>query len=163
LPIRIDRVIYMTITIMSVLIVYDGWAHLNFRGVVAVIVGPVLAVFLSHVFATALAHRVRLGRPLSARERRATFASESGFLLIAVPPLAIFGVLARLGMDYTRIIQVIVIVGVLSLGVWGVVAGRRAHLTGWRLVAAAAYGLLLGAVILGVQAILQPGQGTLSH
>ena len=39
-----DRVIYTTITLMSVLVVYDGWATLSFGGVAAVIIGPMLAI-----------------------------------------------------------------------------------------------------------------------
>jgi hypothetical protein len=55
------------------------------------------------------------------------------FLLVAIPPLAILVVLTITGVWNTRIIQVIVLTGVLSLGVWGGVAGRRAGLTGWAL------------------------------
>jgi hypothetical protein len=44
--IPMDRVIYTTITLMSVLVVYDGWATLSFGGVAAVIIGPMLAIFL---------------------------------------------------------------------------------------------------------------------
>ena len=54
LKIRVDRVIYTTITLLSVLIIYDGWEELRFWNVVAVIVGPILAIFLSHVFGAAL-------------------------------------------------------------------------------------------------------------
>jgi hypothetical protein len=39
---------------MSVLIVYDGWQQRRFRDVVGVIVGPVLAIFLSHLFAATI-------------------------------------------------------------------------------------------------------------
>ena len=46
-----DRVIYTTITLMAVLLVYDGWDNLTLTGVIAVIIGPVLAIFLSHLFA----------------------------------------------------------------------------------------------------------------
>ena len=52
----------------------------------------------------------------------------------------------------------IVLTGVLSLGVWGGVAARRAGLTGWALVLSISYGLLLGGIILVLQALLQPGQ-----
>jgi hypothetical protein len=45
LKIRVDRVIYTTITLLSVLIIFDGWEQLQFWGVVAVIVGPILAIF----------------------------------------------------------------------------------------------------------------------
>src|SRR6478735_1383632 len=118
LKIRVDRVIYTTITLMCVLIVYDGWDQLQFSDVAAVIIGPSLAIFLSHVFGAALGTRVALGRPLTRRERWAVFVEECRFLLVAVPPLAILVVLAIFGVSYTRIIQVIVFTGVLSLGLW---------------------------------------------
>ena len=66
--IRVDRVIVMTLTLMSVLIVYDGWESLSYLGVVVVIVGPVLAILLSHVFAATLAVRVATARPLNQAE-----------------------------------------------------------------------------------------------
>jgi hypothetical protein len=158
LKIRVDRVIYTTITLMAVLIVYDGWEQLRFWSVVAVMLGPILAIFLSHVFGAALGTRVVLGRPLTLRERRAVLVDECRFLLVAVPPLAILVVLTIAGVSFTRIIQVIVLTGVLSLGVWGGVAGRRAGVTGWALVLPIAYGLLLGGIILVLQALLQPGR-----
>ena len=60
-------------------------------------------------------------------------------------------------MSYMRIIHVIVLTGVLSLGVWGGVAGRRAGLTGWPLLVPIIYGLFVGGIILILQALLQPG------
>ena len=54
LNIRVDRLIYTTITLVSVLIIYDGWNHLSFWGVLAVILGPILAIFLSHLFGAEL-------------------------------------------------------------------------------------------------------------
>jgi hypothetical protein len=157
LKIRVDRVIYTTITLLCVLIIYDGWEQLQFWDVVAVIVGPSVAIFLGHVFGAALGTRVALGRSLTGRERRAVFVEECRFLLVPVLPLTILVVLAIAGVSYPRIIQVIVMTGVLSLGVWGGVAGRRAGLTGWALVLSIAYGLLVGGIILALQAILQPG------
>lgn len=157
LKIRVDRVIYTTITLMSVLIIYDGWEQLRFWNVVTVIVGPILAIFLSHVFGAALGSRVAMGRPLTRHEHRTVFAEECRFLLIAVPPLVILVILTIAGVSYTRIIQVIVLPGVLSLSVWGGVAGRRAGLAGWAFVFSIACGLLLGGIILVLQALLQPG------
>ena len=107
--------------------------------------GPILAIFMGHVFGAALGTRVALGRPLTRHERRAVFVEECRFLLVAVPPLAILVVLTIVGVSYTRIIQVIVFTGVLSLGVWGGVAGRRAGLSGWALVLSIASGLFSGA------------------
>ena len=156
-PIRVDRVVYTTITLMAALMIYDGWTQLTLSGVVAVIVGPVIAIFMSHVFAAALAHRVTLGKPLSRGERRAVLVKESRFLLIAVPPLVLLMLLAAAGVSYNRAISVIIGVGVLSLGFWGGLAGRRSGLTGWPFVVSVLYGLVLGGLILGLQAWLQPG------
>jgi len=158
LKIRVDRLVYTTITMVSVLIIYDGWNHLSFWGVLAVIMGPMLAIFFSHLFGAELGTRVAIGRPLTRPERRAAFVEECRFLIVLVPPVLILIVLSVAGVSYGHIIQVIVLAGVASLGVWGGVAGHRAGLTGWGLVASAAYGLLLGGLILALQALLQPGQ-----
>ncbi len=155
--IRIDRVIYTTITLMSVLIIYDGWATLRFWDVLAVVLGPILAIFLSHAFGAELGTRVALGRPLTGAERRGVIAEESRYLLILIPPLLILAISSLVGLSYTRTINVIVLVGVLSLGFWGAVAGRRAGLTGWSLLGATCFGLAIGCVILVLQALLQPG------
>lgn len=163
LHIRIDRVIYTTITLMSVLIVYNGWASLSFWGAAAVIIGPVVAIFLGHVFGAAEGTRVEFRRRLTGHERRALIVRESRFLLILVPPLTILVVLGIAGVSYTAIVQVIVFVGVLSLGFWGAVAGRRAGLTGWALVGSVAYGLFVGAFVLVLDVVLRPGQGTLQQ
>ena len=124
LKIRVDRLVYTTITLMSVLIIYDGWNHLSFWGVLAVIVGPMLAIFLSHLFGAELGTRVAMGRPLTWRERRLAFVEECRFLIIAIPPVLILIVLSVAGVSYGRIIQVIILFGVASLGFWGGVAGQ---------------------------------------
>ena len=48
----------------------------------------------------------------------------------------------------------IVPTGVLSLGVWGGVAGRRASLTVWPLLVLIIYGLFVGVIILILQSLL---------
>jgi hypothetical protein len=64
-PVSVDRVIYATITLMSVLIIYDGWQHLKMIDVDGVIVGPVVAMFLAHVCFAAIAQQVEPQRPIS--------------------------------------------------------------------------------------------------
>ena len=64
-PVVVDRVVHGTITTMCVLIVYDGWSRLKLLDVLGVIVGPIVAMFLSHVFSSALAQQVDLGRRLT--------------------------------------------------------------------------------------------------
>lgn len=157
-PLVVDRVIYTTITLMSVLILYDGWHQLSFIALTGVIVGPVLAIFLSHVFSASLAHQVALGRSVTMRERMKIARTEAPFLLFCLPPLVLIGVLRLLGVELSDAIHWVVAVGMLSLGYWGGVAGRRAGMTGWRLASSVLAGLLIGAVILALQVFLQPGK-----
>jgi hypothetical protein len=157
-PVYLDRVVYSTITLMSVLIIYDGWQHLRLLDVVGVIVGPVVAMFLAHVFSALVARQVELGRPLERTDYLTTIRSESRFLLLCVPPLVIVSVLFGFGVSLFDAIQVTLWVGVASLGFWGFVAGRRAGYTGWRMVIVVGAGLLIGLVVLTIQVILQPGK-----
>ena len=60
----IDRVMYATITIMSVLIIYDGWEKLHTIDVIGIIFGPIFAMFIAHVFSASLARKVAEGRRL---------------------------------------------------------------------------------------------------
>jgi hypothetical protein len=157
-PLYLDRIVYATITLMSVLIIYDGWQHLRFLDVVGIIVGPVVAMFLAHVFSALIAKQVEVGRPLTGSDFRSTTRSESRFLLLCVPPLVIVSVLFAFGVSLAHAIQVTLWFGVASLGFWGFVAGKRAGYTGWRIVVVVAAGLLIGIVILAIQVLLQPGK-----
>ena len=154
----VGRFVYGTITLMTVLIIYDGWQHLRFVDVVVVIVGPVLAMFLSHVFAAALAGRVAQGTGLTIEELLRIVAWESRFLLLAVPPLAALSILTLLGVALADTIRFIAVAGALSLGYWSGLAGRRSGLTGWRLVVAVLAGLVVGGLVLALQVVLQPGK-----
>jgi hypothetical protein len=104
-PFVVGRVVYGTITLMSVLVVYDGWQQLRFRDVVIVIVGPVLALFLSQLFAATLARQVELGRVVAGTERAKIARSESPFLLLAVPPVVVVGILTLLGLSLSASIR----------------------------------------------------------
>ena len=157
-PADIDRIVNGTITLMSVLIVYDGWQNLRYIGVVALIVGPMLAVYFSHVFTTILTQVLTLGRPLTMSERITVARSESRFLLICVPPVLLLGILVLLGVSIGDAIKYLLLLGTGSLGYWGGRAGREAGLTGWRLARAVLAGLLIGALILALYVMLQPGK-----
>jgi hypothetical protein len=154
----VGRVVYGTITLMSILIVYDGWQQLRFRDVVGVIVGPVLAMFLSHLFAATLAKQVELGKAVTGTERARIARSESPFLLLALPPVVFVGILTLLGSSLSASIRYLIVLGAVSLGYWGGVAGRRSGMTGWRLMLAVAAGLVIGALVLALDVFLQPGQ-----
>jgi hypothetical protein len=157
-PILVDRIVYATITIMSVLIIYDGWQHLRLVDVIGVIVGPVVAMFLAHVFSASLAKQVDLGRALTWNDRSAIIASESRFLLLCVPPLLSVSILFAFGTSLTGAIRVTLWLEALSLGFWGYLAARRAGAGRWRVLTQIAAGLILGIVILLLQVALQPGK-----
>ena len=149
--------VYGTITLMSVLVVYDGWADLKRDlGVVLVLVGPTIALAAAHVFADVLDHQVDYGRPLTGREWRQVLGHGVDFLLVGVPPLAVFAVARVLGQDVTTGLQWTVFLGAASLGFWGYVAGVRVGYRGWRLLASTLTGLLLGLLIVGLQIALKP-------
>jgi hypothetical protein len=159
--VNLDRTIYTTITVMSVLIVYDGWQNLTFWAAVAVILGPVLAMFISHVFSASLARQAQLNRRPGRREQMSIIRSESRFLLLAAPPLALLIILTVAGVSLGRSIQAVIFLEGASLGFWGFVAGRRAGLAGWLLARMVVMGLIVGVIVLALQVILQPGHASL--
>jgi hypothetical protein len=157
-PILIDRIVYATITIMSVLIIYDGWQNLRLVDVIGVIVGPVVAMFIAHVFSASLAKQVELGRALTWDDRRGIVGEESRFLLLCVLPVAVVSVLFAFGATLNDAIRITLWVEGLTLGYWGYLAARRAGVVGWRLLLYVAAGLVLGVVVLLLQVALQPGK-----
>ena len=156
--INVDRIVYATLTLMSVLVIYDGWADLKLLEILGVIVGPVFAMFLGHSFSAAMSRQVKYGRNLSNPERISIVRTEAPFLLLCVPPIVLVIALHLVGVSLSASINLVVWVGVASLGFWGGVAGRRAGLAGLRLAYAVFAGLLVGGVILVLQVLLQPGK-----
>ena len=75
-----------------------------------------------------------------------------------MPPLVIVSLLFALGATLSLSIRITIWAGAASLGGWGFVAGRRVGLTGWRLVLAVLAGLVVGAVVLAIRVLLQPGK-----
>lgn len=69
-------------------------------------------------------------------------------------------VLSTAGVSLNTCIQIVMWVGVASLGFWAGLAGRRAWLTGWHLAIAVPAGVIVGVLVLGIQALLEPGGKT---
>ncbi len=57
-PSVIGRIVTATITLVTVLIVYDGWATLKFFDVCLIVLGPIIAVVTAHVFSNTLVQEV---------------------------------------------------------------------------------------------------------
>jgi hypothetical protein len=157
-PSVIGRIVTATITLVCVLIVYDGWTNLRLIDVVLVVVGPVVAIVVAHVFASGLVQHIELERPLTGREWLATVGFESRFLLLAVPPAVILVVLDLAGVSLTDAIHVVIWLEALSLTFWAGLAAYRAGLRGRSFALALLAGLIVSGVVLTLLVILEPGQ-----
>jgi hypothetical protein len=157
----IDRAVYGTIVVTSVLVIYDGWANLKVLGAVAVILGPIVAMVIGHVFASIVAAYPKLGRAPRGRELLRIVRRRSRFLLVCVPQIVLLLVLKLAGLSVNNSVRVAIWVSAASLGFWGGLAAQRAGLR-WRgIVLGVIAGLAAGGVVLLLRVILQPGQGRL--
>ncbi len=156
-PVSIERMVYATVVLMSVLVVYDGWQGLTtYAGVVAVIVAPTLALAVAELFAGSIEAHVHLERPLVAHEWRLLLLDQVQNLLAAVPPLVILGI-GWLTPDKTHsTIAVILWTGLLTLVVLAVLAAVRAGIRGWRLAVAGLMGGVAGLIVISLQVVLKP-------
>jgi hypothetical protein len=154
---RIDRLVYATVVLMSVLAVYDGWQDLaTFAGVAVVIVGPLLALSLAHLFGDVLHAHAELRRPLTAAEWRHHARDQTSWFVAAVPPLVMLAIGWITPADVVGTIALVLWTGVVTLVVLSAVAGHRAGLRGWRWCVATAAGGLIGLVVIGLQLVLKP-------
>jgi hypothetical protein len=157
IKVSIERLTYMTVILMSVLVVYDGWGDLTtFAGIAAVVVAPVLATAIAHAFSEALDLIAHQRRPLRAHEWRHVLADQVHLLLVAVPPLLVLGLGFITPLDPRGTVAVMLWTGFATLVVLTALAAWRAGLRGWRLLAAGAAGGLLGLVVIALQVVLKP-------
>jgi hypothetical protein len=160
-PSVIDRAVYGTIVVTSVLVVYDGWASLKVLGAIAVILGPIVAMVIGHVFAATVAAYPKLGRAPHGGELLRIVRRRSRFVLVCVPQIVLLLVLKLAGLSVNNSVRVVIWVSAASLGFWGGLAAQRAGLR-WRgIVLGVIAGLAAGGVVLLLRVILQPGQGRL--
>lgn len=157
-PAAIGRIVTATITLVCVLIVYDGWAKLRALDVVLIILGPVIAIFTSHVFSTTLVLQIELGRRPTRSEWLANARAESRFLLLAVPPLALLLALTVATVSLPNSVRAVIWMETLSLAFWTGLAAWIAGLRGRPLVLAVLAGLIVSAIVVALQVTLQPGK-----
>ena len=150
--------VYGTVTVMSVLAVYDGWEdRKRYLGVVLVVLAPTVALALAHLFAQVLDFHVRRHRAPTRREWWHMTEHATQYLLVVVPLLVILIVTGFIpGIDLRGSITCMLVFATLSLGWWGWLAGRHAGLRRWRLIGASGAGLLIGMIVIGMQILLKP-------
>lgn len=157
LRVSIERLVYATVVLMSVLVVYDGWADLTtYAGVAAVIIGPILALAVAHLFSEVFELHFARQRPLTREEWREVVLDQLHLLLAAVPPLVILGIGWLSPLDERRTIAVLLWTGVLTLMGLSLLAARRAGFHGWRLGAACLSGGVVGLIVISLQIVLKP-------
>jgi hypothetical protein len=154
----IDRAVYGTIVVTSVLVVYDGWANLRLSDAVAVILGPVIAMVIGHVFAASLAAYPALGRRPTGGELVRIMRRESRFLLVCMPQIVLLLALRVVGLGMGDAVRVVIWASAASLGFWGGVASWRAGLGGRGIALGVITGCVAGGAVLLLQVFLQPGE-----
>jgi hypothetical protein len=155
--IRLERVVYATVVLMSVLAVYDGWAELtSFLGVAVVIVAPLVALGIAHLFSEAIEEHYHLQRELTGDEWRRLAVGQLTILVAAVPPLVVLGFGWVSPLDERSTIALLLWTGVVTLVILSLVAGRRAGIRGWRLAVAGLSGGVVGLLVISLQVLLKP-------
>ena len=157
LRVSIERLVYATVVLMSVLVVYDGWNDLaTFAGVAVVIIGPILALAIAHLFAEVFELHFHKQRPLSRREWRELALDQVQLLLAAVPPLIILGLGWISPFNERHTIAALLWGGVATLAGLSYVAARRAGIRRWRLAVATLSGGAIGLLVISLQIVLTP-------
>lgn len=154
----IDRGVYGTIVVTSVLVVYDGWANLKLADVVMVILGPLVAMVIGHVFAASLAAYPALGRRPNREELLRIVRRESWLLLVCVPQIVLLVLLSVIGLGLSDTVRALIWTGPVSLGFWAGVAAWRAGARGRGVMLVVLVGLAVGGVVRLLQVFLQPGK-----
>ena len=157
-PDVISRAVYGTIVVTSVLVVYDGWTSLRLVDAMVIILGPVIAMVIGHIFAASLSAQASLSRRPTWGELLTTTGNESWFLLVAAPQIVLLLVLTLVGLSLDDTVQVLIWAGAALLGFWGGVAAKRAGLGGRGIALGIVMGCAVGAVVLILQVTLQPGK-----
>ena len=157
-PSVIGRIVTATVALVTVLIVYDGWATLKFFDVFLVVLSPIIAIFTAHIFSNSLVQQVELRRRPTMHEWLALVRFESRLLLLAIPPLAVLIVLRLVERRAHRRCPGLIWLEALSLIFWAGLAAWYAGLRGRPLAISILGGIAVAAIVLLLQVVLEPGK-----
>jgi hypothetical protein len=140
-------IIYGTIILMTAYALYDEGKDPLGKGplieLIAVSFAPLFALAMAHLFSEALDLQIRNGRRLDRHDRRHLMAANVQYLYVGVPPVILIAILTVLAWDANVIIELLQVLGLISLSFWGVFAARKAGLNGRRQIGfAISYGLM---------------------
>lgn len=154
------RLIYSTIILIATLSIYDDSVPREFDtftalSLSAVIIAPLFALTMAHAFSDALDLQIKLGRRLNGQDRRHLLRINLEYLYIAIPPLALALVLGPTAIAPNVIIDIVLVMGLISLFFWGMFAARKAGLRRWGQLRFGVNYLAMGLVIVIVELILK--------
>ena len=157
LEVPLERVVYATVVLMSVLAVYDGWAELTtFVGVALVILAPIVALAVAHLFAEAMEEHYHRQRPLTRTEWSQLAVGQLRIFVAAIPSLVVLAIGWVSPLDARSTITVLLWTGVLTLVFLALAAASRAGIRGWRLAVAGLSGGVVGLIVISLQILLKP-------
>ncbi|MDL5157270.1 hypothetical protein [Actinomycetospora termitidis] len=155
----VEVAVYGTVVLLTVLAVAEDDGVEDFVTAAQVVVGPLVATFAAHLFASVLA-AVNEDRALpSGRRFRSLTAHAAQYLLLAVPPLIVVGVYALAGIGGregpTEALDLVGDLGLLLLVVLGGVGGWRALRRWWAALLGASVAFVIGLIVIILRILIE--------
>lgn len=153
------RLIYSTIILIATLSIYDDSVPREFDTMTAlalsaVIIAPLFALTMAHAFSDALDLQIKLGRRLNSHDRRHLMRINLEYMYIAIPPLVLALILGPTAIAPEVIIDIVLVMGLISLFFWGIFAAQKAGLRRWGQIRFGVNYLAMGLIIVIVELLL---------
>jgi hypothetical protein len=152
----VEPAVYGTVVLLTVLVVAldDGVADI--ADAALIVLGPLIATFAAHLFASVLASVSAERRPPTRARLAALTGHAAQFLLLAPAPLIVVAVVGLTGLgDPDDAVGLVVDLGLAVLVVLGGVGGWRALHRWWAVLAGAVGAGVLGCVVLVLRLVLE--------
>ncbi|MEJ2871069.1 hypothetical protein WCD74_25115 [Actinomycetospora sp. OC33-EN08] len=155
----VEPAVYGTVVLMTVLAVALDDGVEDFAEVVQVTLGPLVATFAAHLFASVLAAINADRSPPSGRRLLALTAHAAQYLLLAIGPLLVVAIVALTGFHGAQgpeeSVNIIIDLGWVVLVALGGVGGWRAVHRWWAVVLGAVGAFAVGFVVVILRIVLE--------
>ena len=152
----LELLIYGTTVLMTVLVVALDDGIDDFVEGAQLVIGPLIATFAAHLFASVLSRMNQRRARLSRREFRGLAGHAAQFFLLAIGPLMILVLGASTGLyDAEEAVDLMLDLGLVFLVVVGGLAGRRSGGSWWFVLLCAVIAGLLGLLVLLLRVVLE--------
>jgi hypothetical protein len=150
--------IYSTIILMTAYALWDeGTARLGdgtWFELIAISLAPLFALAMAHAFSDALDFQIRHGRRLTMRDRRHLLAKNLAYMYVALPPSLLLIVLTLLDWNANDAVDLMLLLGLITLFIWGMYAGRQAGVSRLRRLSFGMSYMVMGLFVLLVELAL---------